>query len=63
MTYMLVHGSHFQKHTKKVNKLSEQNRTPEEYIELFAHDHCNDDTEVAAGQAIVQEVLPTLKQE
>lgn len=43
--------------------MSEQNRTREEYVELFAHDHCNDDTEVAAGQAIVQEVLPTLEQE
>lgn len=43
--------------------MSEFNRTPEEYIEHFAHDYCDDDTEVAAGQAIVQEVVPTLKEE
>lgn len=51
------------KNIKKVNKLSEQNRTPEEYVGLFAHDHCNDDNEVAAGQAIVKEVVATLKRE
>lgn len=43
--------------------MSEQNRTPEEYVGLFAHDHCNDDNEVAAGQAIVKEVVATLEQE
>lgn len=41
--------------------MSEQNRTPEEYIELFARDNCNGDKEAAAEQAIVKEVIKSLE--
>ena len=41
--------------------MSEQNRTPEEYIELFARDNCNGDTEEAKKHAIVKEVLESLE--
>lgn len=43
--------------------MSELNRTIEEYIEHFAHDHGDNDTGVAAGQAMMQEIIPTLKEE
>ena len=43
--------------------MSEQNRTPEEYIERYAKQYTDDDLEEAAGHAMVQEVLPTLKEE
>lgn len=43
--------------------MSDRNRTPKEYIELFARDNCNGDQEEAAGHAIVKEVLKTLEEE
>lgn len=43
--------------------MSEQNRTKEEYTELYARDHTDGDTEVAAGHKMVKEVCETLKEE
>lgn len=43
--------------------MSELHRTPKEYTELHAEQYCNGDIEVAAGQAIVKAVLPTLEEE
>lgn len=41
--------------------MSEQKRTKEEYIGLFANDWCNGDEEKAKEQAIVKEVLKSLE--
>lgn len=43
--------------------MSEQHRTPEEYIERHAIQYCNGDKEAAAGQAIVKEVCKSLEGE
>lgn len=43
--------------------MSEQNRTKAEYIGIYAHNYCDDNTEEAKGHAIVKEVCETLKEE
>ena len=43
--------------------MSEQHKTPEEYIEDYANTYCKDDQEQAAGHAIVKEVCKTLNEE
>ena len=43
--------------------MSEQRKTPEEYIEAYANTYCNDDQEQAAGHSIVKEVCKSLKSE
>ena len=43
--------------------MSEQHRTPEEYIERYANQYCNGDQEEAAGHAIVKEVCKNLESE
>ena len=37
--------------------MSDTVRTPEEYIERYAHDYCNGDIEVAKEHAIVKAVI------
>ena len=37
--------------------MSDTVRTPEEYIERYAHDYCNGDIEAAKEHAIVQAVI------
>lgn len=43
--------------------MSDRTRTPEEYIQRHADTYHNGDTERAKEDAIVKEVLPTLKVE
>ena len=43
--------------------MSEQHRTPEEYIERHAIQYCNGDKDAAAGHSIVKEVCKSLKSE
>ena len=43
--------------------MSDRNRTPEEYIKRHAGTYHNGDAERAKEDAIVKEVLPTLKVE
>lgn len=37
--------------------MSDPTRTPEEYIQHYADDYCNGDTETAKEHAIVKEVV------
>lgn len=41
---------------KGSDKLSEQHRTKEEYLKMYAHDYCEDNEEVAKEHKIVKEV-------
>lgn len=43
--------------------MSEQSRTPEEYIQRYADDYCNGDTEEAKKHAIVREVMKEKERE
>lgn len=47
----------------KVIQMSNCNRTPEEYIQRYARDYCNGDTEAAKSHAIVREAEKTLEKE
>lgn len=42
--------------------MSERNRTKDEYVEMYAHDYCNNDTDAAKEHEIVKEVCEELKE-
>ncbi len=43
--------------------MSDRERTPQEYIQRHADMYCNGDVEMAAGQAIVKEVVKSLEED